>query len=99
MREEDVLQVLGGSFFNSVLVDIEKNTYTRMNFAPWLLKISQTGMYTGLADFAVEEYKESLKKDLSLESIETFFNSRDPEERDEENSITYEAEVDGKRIL
>ena len=38
MREEDVLQVLGGSFFNSVLVDIEKNTYTRMNFAPWLLK-------------------------------------------------------------
>jgi hypothetical protein len=31
--------------------------------------------------------------------IETFFNSRDPEERDEENSITYEAEVDGKRIL
>lgn len=31
MREEDVLQVLGGSFFNSVLVDIEKNTYTRMN--------------------------------------------------------------------
>ena len=76
MREEDVLQVLGGSFFNSVLVDIEKNTYTRMNFAPWLLKISQTGMYTGLADFivcnsAVEEYKESLKKDLSLESIET----------------------------
>ena len=48
MREEDVLQVLGGSFFNSVLVDIEKNTYTRMNFAPWLLKISQTGMYTGL---------------------------------------------------
>ena len=45
MREEDVLQVLGGSFFNSVLVDIEKNTYTRMNFAPWLLKISQTGMY------------------------------------------------------
>ena len=95
MREEDVLQVLGGSFFNSVLVDIEKNTYTRMNFAPWLLKISQTGMYTGLADFivcnsAVEEYKESLK---------TFFNSRDPEERDEENSITYEAEVDGKRIL
>lgn len=51
MREEDVLQVLGGSFFNSVLVDIEKNTYTRMNFAPWLLKISQTGMYTGLADF------------------------------------------------
>ena len=84
MREEDVLQVLGGSFFNSVLVDIEK--------------------YTGLADFivcnsAVEEYKESLKKDLSLESIETFFNSRDPEERDEENSITYEAEVDGKRIL
>ena len=24
MREEDVLQVLGGSFFNSVLVDIEK---------------------------------------------------------------------------
>lgn len=48
---------------------------------------------------AVEEYKESLKKDLSLESIETFFNSRDPEERDEENSITYEAEVDGKRIL
>ena len=104
MREEDVLQVLGGSFFNCVLVDIEKNTYTRMNFAPWLLKISQTGMYTGLADFivcnsAVEEYKESLKKDLSLESIETFFNSRDPEERDEENSITYEAEVDGKRIL
>ena len=94
MREEDVLQVLGGSFFNSVLVDIEKNTYTRMNFAPWLLKISQTGMYTGLADFivcnsAVEEYKESLKKDLSLESIEIFFNSRDPEERDEENSITY----------
>ena len=53
MREEDVLQVLGGSFFNSVLVDIEKNTYTRMNFAPWLLKISQTGMYTGLADFIV----------------------------------------------
>ena len=102
MREEDVLQVLGGSFFNSVLVDIEKNTYTRMNFAPWLLKISQTGMYTGLADFivcnsAVEEYKESLKKDLSLESIETFFNSRDPEERDEENSITYEAEVVLKR--
>ena len=100
MREEDVLQVLGGSFFNSVLVDIEKNTYTRMNFAPWLLKISQTGMYTGLADFivcnsAVEEYKESLKKDLSLESIETFFNSRDPEERDEENSITYEATVSG----
>ena len=53
MREEDVLQVLGGSFFNSVLVDIEKNTYTRMNFAPWLLKISQTGMYTGLADFII----------------------------------------------
>ena len=24
MREEDVLQVLGGSFFNSVLVDIER---------------------------------------------------------------------------
>ena len=54
MREEDVLQVLGGSFFNSVLVDIEKNTYTRMNFAPWLLKISQTGMYTGLADFIMD---------------------------------------------
>lgn len=54
MREEDVLQVLGGSFFNSVLVDIEKNTYTRMNFAPWLLKISQTGMYTGLADAGYE---------------------------------------------
>ena len=40
MREEDVLQVLGGSFFNSVLVDIEKNTYTRMNFAPWLILLS-----------------------------------------------------------
>ena len=47
----------------------------------------------------IRDSKESLKKDLSLESIETFFNSRDPEERDEENSITYEAEVDGKRIL
>ena len=65
---------------------------------------NQSDWYVYRADFivcnsAVEEYKESLKKDLSLESIETFFNSRDPEERDEENSITYEAEVDGKRIL
>ena len=65
---------------------------------------NQSDWYVYLADFivcnsAVEEYKESLKKDLSLESIETFFNSRDPKERDEENSITYEAEVDGKRIL
>lgn len=102
MKEKEVLQVLGESFFNSVLMDIEENTYTRMNFAPWLLEIGQTGTYTGLADFivsncAAEEYQENLKKDLSLENLKTFFNSRDPQERNEEHSITYETEVDGKR--
>lgn len=38
MREEDVLQVLGGSFFNSVLVDIEKNTYTADEFCTMVVK-------------------------------------------------------------
>lgn len=50
-----------------VLVDIEKEYIYADEFCTVVVKNSQTGMYTGLADFivcnfAVEEYKESLKE-------------------------------------
>ena len=94
MEENQILRALGQSYFHTVLVQVEEDTYENVQTVPWLAREGETGSYTQqmekmVHNYVLQEFQQDVMEKLSLDYIKKNLHERTLSEIDRSYYVDY----------